>query len=430
MIRPGAANEDKKLRFARRYLGLEPPEYAHPVLRDVLGDTYGLLVYEEQILFVAHKFAGLDYGTADKLRRLLIKQKDADELEQMGTVFEQRAALIGRQPQEIHTVWHALRAFSGFMFNKAHGAAYAMEAARGLWLKQHWPIHFLAGVLNNRRGFYQPLVYVIEIIRAGGQLRLPDINASEQKFAACGRHVSIPLWQIKGLRQEFSAQWRKARQAGPFGSWEDFVQRVRPDPADAQLLAKSGALDVFFRNRHEAVWRAGQIARTPMKKREQEYSLWDQYSNVAKAKAAPSLPPCTDSIKAEWEASLLGFPVTVDPFQLWLPPASDPGCIAVVELENHIGREVEIRGIVVATRSHHTLQGKLMKFISLADPSGIAECTLFPDVYRRYGAICYGARWLQCRVQVERDATDSGIQLQVIAATQHTSMDPFLLSAV
>lgn len=421
VIRPGAANEDKKLKFARRYLGLESPQFAHPVLQEILTDTYGLLIFEEQILFVAHRFAGLDYGKADQVRRLLIKQKDPAALDALELAFKESARAIGRDEAAIATVWHELRAFSGFMFNKAHGAAYAVEAARGLWLKRHWPIHFLAAVLNNRRGFYQPLVYVLELLRAGARIRLPSVQQQHQSFNAAGREVFLPLWQIKGLGQRCLHACEHARAQGGFRNWRDFCNRVQPDPSDALLLARSGALDCFFDNRHAAVWHAGQLQAAPRSQSIQcSLALFEADNpDDAAHQSAPSLPPCPPQVKAQWEAELMGFPVSLTPFELWLPEHIQPGVVPIAQLAHYIGREVEIRGLVIATRSHHTVQGELMKFISLADATGIAECTLFPQVYRQFGAVCYAARWLQCRVLVEPDATQSGIQLQVRAVSNH-----------
>ena len=410
VIRPGAANEDKKTKFARRYLGLEEPQYAHPVLEEVLRDSYGLMIYEEHILLVANRFAGMDFGTADLLRRILIKKSDDDAMEELETVFRSCARRKGRREEEIDVVWRELRDFSGFMFNKAHGAAYAIEAYKGCWLKYHWPVHFLAAVLNNRRGFYSPLVYVMEILRHGGRFALPDVRAPVEGYAAEDGVVRVPLWQIKGLSERFLASWRAAVARGGFRDWTDFLGRVRPDPADAGLLARAGALRAFFANRHEATWHAAQVRRfAGEENRPGEPDLFQAQPQ----RQDLSFAPMSREAMAEAESELLGFPVSADPFTVWMRGLEREGALPVAQLVGHVGREVEIAGIQVCHRLHRTLKGELMKFISIADETGMAETVLFPDVYRRFGWALAQSRAARLRVHVEWDETCSGLSLTV-----------------
>jgi len=411
VIRPGAANEDKKTRYARRYLGLEEPTYSHPVLEEVLGDSYGLMIYEEHILLVANRFAGMNFGTADLLRRILIKKADAEALDELESVFRACARREGRREEEIETVWKELRDFSGFMFNKAHGAAYAVEAFHGCWLKYHWPVPFLAAVLNNRRGFYAPLVYVLEILRHGGRFRIPCVQYPKNRYTTEGTCVRIPLWQIKGLGKGFLERWQRARAQGPFRDWEDFLERTSPEVADAELLARSGALGSFFDNRHEAVWHAGQARGSGGRRGrgERQAELF-----AAGCRVAPvALHPMSAEEQAGAEAELLGYPVSLSPFALWMAETERAGTVPVAELHRYVGREMEIAGIQVCHRLHRTLKGGLMKFISFADESGIAETVLFPDAYRRFGWALSQTRAARVRVYVEHDETESGLSLTV-----------------
>lgn len=409
VIRPGAANEDKKTAFARRYLGLEEPVYAHPVLEEVLGDSYGLMIYEEHILLVANRFAGMDFGTADLLRRILIKKTDSGALGELEAVFRSSAQRAGRGDEEIDTVWGELRDFSGFMFNKAHGAAYAVEAFHGCWLKFHWPVHFLAAVLNNRRGFYAPLVYVLEILRHGGRFELPDIRCGPDAYHVESGRVRIPIWQIRGLSERFLKAWTGTLREGPFAGWEDFVSRARPEPAEAEALARAGALRAFFKNRHEAVWRAGQVRG----RRGAGPARQPELATLGRPPGEPRLPPMTGQAMAVAEAEQIGFPVTVDPFVLWMEGMDRAGTVPVSNLESHVGREVEIAGLQVCERLHRAGNGALMKFVSLADESGMAETVLFPGVYRELGRELSRSRRARLRVRVEKDETGSGLNLTV-----------------
>lgn len=409
VIRPGAANEDKKTKFARRYLGLEEPEYAHPVLQEVLEDSYGLMIYEEHILLVANRFSGMDFGTADLLRRILIKKSDGEAMDELEAVFHASALRKGRSEEEIATVWHELRDFSGFMFNKAHGAAYAIEAYQGCWLKYHWPVHFLAAVLNNQRGFYRPIVYVMEILRHGGTFELPDVSRRGSCYEVVKGRVHVPLWQLKGLSERFLRRWERALENRGFTGWADFISRTQVDPADAELLARVGALRTFFKNRHEAIWRAGQVKRGRGKQGSRESDLFE----IADRIAGEDFSPMGARSMAEQESELLGYPVSVDPLELWTQPGERHNTIPVRDLPKYVGREMRIAGIQVSHRLHRTAKGEMMKFVTIADETGMVETVLFPDAYMKYGWELSQKRSATVRVYVEWDETESGLSLTV-----------------
>lgn len=409
VIRPGAANEDKKTKFARRYLGLEEPEYAHPVLQEVLEDSYGLMIYEEHILLVANRFAGMDFGTADLLRRILIKKSDGEAMDELEAVFHASALRKGRSEKEISIVWHELRDFSGFMFNKAHGAAYAIEAFQGCWLKYHWPVHFLAAVLNNQRGFYRPIVYVMEILRHGGTFELPDVNRQDTRYEVVNGKVRIPLWQVKGLGARFLHRWERALENGGFDGWGDFLSRTQVDPADAELLARVGALRGFFDNRHEAIWRAGQVKSARGKRSAGESDLF----SIADRIAGEDFSPMDARSMAEQESELLGYPVSLNPFELWMQSGERHNTVPVRDLSKYVGREMRIAGIQVSHRLHRTMKGEMMKFVTIADETGMVETVLFPDAYKKYGWELSQKRSASVRVYVEWDETESGLSLTV-----------------
>ncbi|MEX0741882.1 MAG: hypothetical protein WD079_03735, partial [Phycisphaeraceae bacterium] len=151
VIRPGAANEGKKLSFTRRYQGMEPVDYPHPSLEACLRSTYGLVVYEEHILQLCEAFAGLSPGRADVLRRALNKQKRA-VIEEIRNEFFAAARSRGHSPEKIDEVWGLASGFAGYAFCKAHSTAYGVEAYQAAWLKRYFPAEFMAAVLSNGKG--------------------------------------------------------------------------------------------------------------------------------------------------------------------------------------------------------------------------------------------------------------------------------------
>jgi error-prone DNA polymerase len=409
VIRPGAANEDKKTLFARRYLGQEAPSYVHPDLETVLNDCFGLMVYEEHILLVAHHWAGMDLGRADLLRRILIKKLKGRDLKELEEEFYACAEEKGRDDASIETVWKLLGGFSGYMFNKAHGAAYAVEAFQGAYLKKHYPGYFMTAVLQSGRGFYSALFYMLELLRRGNRFELPDVTRPVFTFWFREGAVLYPLSRIKGLSRKFLDTWKAELEKRAFRDWDDFLVRVLPDQADLLLLAKSGALHLFFENRYEAVWWAKHYRREFYAERS------ERLFEPEPVKEAFPFQPKEPEVFARWESELLGYPVTLSPFALWLKGIDRMSTVGIDRLRDYVGREVEIAGVVVAVRNFIAVNGKPMKFVSIADETGVAEVTLFPQAYQRMAYVVSRSKAIRVRVLVEWDKTESSITVQGVS---------------
>jgi len=227
VIRPGAANEGKKLAFTRRYQGLEPITYPHPSLEPVLRDAFGLVVYEEHILQICEAFAGLNPGRADVLRRALNKQK-RKVIEEIRLEFFASAEARGHSDVKIVEVWGLVSGFAGYAFCKAHSTAYGVEAYQSAWLKRNYPAEFMAAVLTNGKGFYDPLVYVLESYRLGLKFLPPTINEPGPQFTTHGNAIRVPLTNAKGLSDRTIKRLLAEREHNAFCSVGDFHRRVNP----------------------------------------------------------------------------------------------------------------------------------------------------------------------------------------------------------
>jgi DNA polymerase III alpha subunit len=407
VIRPGAADEQKKLFFTRRHQGFEPPVYPHPSLEPHLKDTYGLLIFEEHILMVAHHFAGMNLGVSDVLRRELVKMKNPDKLIELGYEFRDHALALGRTEDEIRQVWRTLVAFHGYMFNKAHSASYAVEAWHGAWLKARHPAIYMAAVLSNQRGFYTPLFYSMECRRLGTGFLLPDINEPSASYEAIGtppHSIRLPVVAIKGLSAKSLAKWQTALKHRPFSSALDFARRVRPTSAEISLWIDSGTLDHLPLTPPEANTTASPTPPTPpltsrpalfwflkqiIAHLPQEGGEEDLFESLSELDPGGMLPPTLSSIdpigqaRREWE--LFDFPVTLDPFTTLGKSIAWHTYCPIGKLGHFHGQNVTVCGIVVQTRRNHTLRGEVMQFFTLADATGFVECTVFPKTYRRSG---------------------------------------------
>lgn len=378
IIRPGAANEGKKRAYARRHQGLEPVTYAHPSLEPLLADTYGLMAYEEHILLAANGFAGMPWGRADMLRRALVKNKDPKRIAGLGEEFRSFAVRNGRTEAEAAVVWKLLEDFAGYMFNKAHSAAYAVEAFQGAWFKTRYPLEFLASVLTNRRGFYSPMLYVLEALRHGARFLPPDVHLSDAtRFLARGEDIRLPLNQIKGLGQELPQRIVARR---PFAGAGDFFRKVRPHRSEWTALLKTGALDGFGEPRGRLFWRLCRIEAALARGASPNPPLWesaDPESGIEDGAPSP-----------QWENELLGFPVSCHPLDYFAPRTGWARYTKAEDLRAHpqrfFGEQVEVCGLIVADRIHSTNRGP-MKFLTLADHTGFVEVSLFTDAYLSYG---------------------------------------------
>jgi DNA-directed DNA polymerase III PolC len=449
VIRPGAANESKKMEFARRYQGLSSTHYPHPSLERCLCSTFGLVVYEEHILQICEAFAGLPPGRADILRRALAKEK-TDVIAQIKTEFADCARKLGRIDSEIAEVWDLVVGFRGYAFCKAHSTAYGVEAYQSAWLKLRYPAEFMAAVLTNGKGFYSPLVYVLECHRLGIPLLPPFVNEPGPQFTITRNEptglsaisnsqfsisnfqstnkIRVPLLQLKGLTTRTADAILTERVRAPFSSLTDFFLRVRPLPEEMDSLIRVGAFDPFGQTRTTQYWQFKSLfdvgrsmldvrrsALTQSIATTRQDQLWLLPS--ADPNRLPSVPLTEptplDRLRAEEE--LLGYPVSGHPLDLYPDIAWDTYC-PVNRLGKHIGERVVTCGLVIEQRLFHQATGEPMKFITIADRTGIIETELFAKTYQSYGLNTVRYRVLEITATVEPFENGRGHTLRVLRA--------------
>ena len=413
VIRPGAANESKKLSFTRRYQGLEPVTYPHPSLEPCLRSTYGLVVYEEHILQICEAFAGLPAGRADVLRRALVKQK-RKVVEEIGREFFASARARGHGETKIVEVWSLVTGFSGYAFNKAHSTAYGVEAYQAAWLKRYHPAEFMAGVLTNGKGFYHPLVYVLECHRLGLKLLPPSINEPGPAFVPHGELLRVPLTRVKGLATRTTDRLLAARERGPFTSIADFVQRVAPSGEEIEAMIRAGALDEFGETRTRQFWQAQHLLKTFSTANEPGQAWLLPPPGLERLPARPLHEP-TRRERLQGETELFGFAVSGHPLELFEDVAWDTYC-PVNRLGEFVGGIVTTCGLVVEQRTHHQITGEPMKFLSLADWTGIVETELFAQTYKSYGLATVRYPVLEVTASVEPFDNGRGFSLRVLRA--------------
>ena len=379
VIRPGAANQGKKLAFTRRYQKLEPITYPHPSLEPALRDTFGLVVYEEHILQICEAFAGLPPGRADVLRRALNKQNRA-VIDKIREEFFASAEKRGHLPDKINEVWELVTGFAGYAFCKAHSTAYGVEAYQSAWLKRNYPAEFMAAVLTNGKGFYDPLVYVLESFRLGLKFLPPTVNEPGPEFAAHGNAIRIAVTRAKGLSELTIKRLLDERQRGSFASLADFYRRVKPLPEEFELMIRAGGFDEFGQTRTQQFWEAQYLHRTFGGGRASDQSWLLPPPSLDRFPGVPLREP-TRRERLEAETELFGFAASGHPLELYDDVGWDTYC-PVTRLGEHVGETVVTCGLVVEQRTHHQITGEPMKFLTLADWTGIVETELFASTYQ------------------------------------------------
>jgi DNA polymerase III alpha subunit len=370
-------------------------------------------VYEEHILQICEAFAGLPPGRADVLRRALNKQKRPVIGEIRGEFFSSSLAR-GHSPEKTAEVWQLVTGFAGYAFCKAHSTAYGVEAYQSAWLKRYFPAEFMAAVLTNGKGFYNPLVYVLECHRLGLKLLPPSVNEPGPAFVPKGNLIRVPITRMKGLADRTADKIIGARAQGPFTSLADFFHRVTPSGEELESMIRAGAFDIFGNKRTRQFWQAQYLLRAFGSSSEPKQGWLIPPADPAGLPELPVVEPTRrEQLRAETE--LFGFAASGHPLELFDDIAWETYC-PVNRLGEFVGQTVSVCGLVVEQRVHHQITGEPMKFLSLADWTGIIETELFAQTYRTYGLATVRYPVLEVEARIEPYENGRGFGLRALSA--------------
>jgi DNA-directed DNA polymerase III PolC len=378
LVRPGPSASGMKDAFVRRKRGLEKTNYTHPCLAPVLKDTYGVMLYEEDVLKVGALAAGLSLEDGDDLRRALAGGARGRELDAVRGGFLRRVTGRGMTPGVAAALWDDLARFSSYAFCKAHASGYGLLAYRTAYLKAHYPVEFAVAVLNNHGGMYPTRVHLEDARRRGAAVLPPCVNRSAGDFTVEGDAIRVGLGRVKGLREEAVAQIISERHRSPFESLGDLLERVSLTAPEAEALVLSGALDFTGATRPSLLLEALAWARGRGKGRRDA-----RQSSIARLGTPPAIGELRDfggELRVEMEGRHLGLTPSRHPVS---GRARVKERVACSELREHLGREVGIVGAVSARRRIRTEDGEPMLFLTMEDETGLVEAVVFPDAYRR-----------------------------------------------
>jgi DNA-directed DNA polymerase III PolC len=256
IIRPGVASSGMMREYILRFKG-KPATYETPqAIHDILPETFGVMVYQEDVIKVAHFFADLTFGEADMLRRGMSgKYRGREEFKRVERKFFDNCKAKGYPDKVTKEVWRQIESFAGYAFSKGHSASYAVESYQCMYLKTHFPLEYMVAVINNGGGFYKTEFYVREAEKHGGAIHLPDINKSENLTCIYGKDIYLGFHLIKDLEKKLaSAIEEERKQNGEYSSLENFMRRVSVSVEQLRILIRIGAFRFTGRTKKQLLW--------------------------------------------------------------------------------------------------------------------------------------------------------------------------------
>ncbi|NVK28743.1 MAG: DNA polymerase III subunit alpha [Flavobacteriia bacterium] len=379
IIRPGVAKSGMMREYILRYRYPERRKDANPILLQIMPETFGVMVYQEDVIRVAHHYAGLSLGEADVLRRGMSgKYRSREEFQKVKEQFFINCKSKGYPESESAEVWRQIESFAGYAFAKGHSASYAVESYQSLFLKAHFPLEYMVSVINNFGGFYRTEFYVHEARMTGAEVCPPCINDGDYHTTIKGKRIYLGFMHLHSLEDKTALRILKERdRAGAFLDFDDFIDRVPIGVEQVSILIRINAFRFTGKSKRALLWEAHF-------KLEKKPPVEETPSMFRPESKNYTLPPLHQSKLEEVydQIELLGFPLS-NPFNLL---KQDPDTLTLAsDLPSNDGRNVRIYGYLVTRKDTKTVNGKRMHFGTFLDRTGhVFDTVHFPPVVAKY----------------------------------------------
>ncbi|MBK6764798.1 MAG: DNA polymerase III subunit alpha [bacterium] len=382
LIRPGPLKGEMVEPFIRRRNGVEEVSSIHPVIDKILEHTYGVVLYQEQVISIAVELAGFSPGQADVLRRTISHNRSSEKMEELGSIFIKQAIARGVEPTIAERVFTWIQGYAGYGFCEAHAAAFGDTSYKTVYLLRHHPAEFYASLLNHQpMGFYSAATLINEARRKGILVHGPDCNVSKPESFADAHSIRLGLLQISGVKEDTAALICRDR---PYTSWGDFIRRVRLDRDTLEYLVLAGAFDRLHANRKELLFSLGTVL-PPAAESVMSLALdlepiiaprpdFDLYTRTAQEYRVMGLSPGRH-IMIFWRSKLTKSGIQT--------------CRAVKHNQD-ADALLTAAGVVIRPHTPPTKSGKRVIFFTLEDESGLLNVTVFPDVQEKFGHLMPG----------------------------------------
>ncbi|HET9222938.1 MAG TPA: error-prone DNA polymerase [Roseiflexaceae bacterium] len=392
LIRPGPIQAGTVHPYLRRRRGEEPVSYAHPLLEDALRETLGILVYQEQVLKVAHAVGGFSHGLGERLRRALGAKDAAGEIERLREAFLSGAQSRGVPGAVARTIFEQLKAFGNYAFAKAHAAAFAVVVYWSAWLKIYHPAAFYVGILNHQpMGFWDPSVIVGDARRNGVHVLPVDIVRSAATCRLEDDGIRLGFNYILGMGEANGARVVEARADALFRDLANLCRRTQLPRSTVAALIQAGALDAWKIPRRQLLWDLRTL-------RYQEAEL--ELVIPADALALPDLSPAE---AVDWEYAATGLSTGDHPLARFRPWLQANGILSSIDLAAcRAGQRVRVAGVLLVRQTPPTAKG--VTFLSLEDEAGLVRVILYPQLARRYAQYLHGGHLLVAEGTIQLQA--------------------------
>ncbi len=371
LYRPGPLKGGLRDAFVRRHNRQEAVEHIHPALSNLLKETYGVILYQEQVLRIAHELAGLSLAEADLLRRAMSHFDPGKQMQLLKERFIGGSSSLSDVPGDVsERIWEMMMAFAGYGFPKAHAASYAEVAWRSAWCKTHYPAEFIAAVLANWGGYYPQSVYLNEARRLGFAVRPPHVNHARQQFSVSYPNGNAVLYmgldQVRALTHRTQERIQRFR---PFHSLTEFMLKVDPRQQEVQNLIQVGAFEDLgtipdlLQELSTGLPRLGQLSLFGS-----DFQTQEDWSLEQKVAA---------------QQRLLGISLEAHPLEMLATEIREANAINTIEAAARPGETIRVAGMRQTLHRSLTAAKDWMAFLTLEDLEGMLDVVLFPEVYRR-----------------------------------------------
>lgn len=381
IIRPGVAQSGMMRTYIERFHNREKVEYIHPLFEEHLSETFGVMVFQEDVIKIAHYYGGLSLGKADILRRAMSgKYRSSNRFNLIRKEFFASAIALGRDPKQVAEVWRQMVSFAGYSFNKAHSASFAVESYMSLYLKTYYPQEFMVAVINNFGGFYSRELYFMELLKCGGDIHLPCVNNSNHLTNIVEGKVYVGFIHIKGLQDKLIEKITEERKiSGLYKSLDDFIERTDCGLEQLNTLIRIGALRFTGKTKKTMLWEANFL-----QKKMQVVIPGVQTMFNEPLKLDFTLPVLTDDPIDDLydQMEIMGF-CTSNPFAL---ADADPAqFVSARDMEKHKGKVITMFAYFIARKHVITKNDDAMFFGTFVDSElNWIDTVHFPEAAKRH----------------------------------------------
>lgn len=427
VIRPGVAQSGMMDEFIRRHRDPSTQKHVHPRMGELMPDTYGVMVYQEDVLIVVNDLADFSYAKADVLRRIMSGKRGFRFDIQ---TYEQEFVEGCKKKWDIdeptaREIWRQIASFSGYSFCKAHSASYAVLSFQEAWLKVHYTAEFLCGVLNNHGGFYSHQEYINEAKLLGITVRLPDLNQSKWEHHVPEKGViQLGLHSIKDVSERSLRSILDNRGGEPYTSIEDFTRRSEVTPEDGRILISLGLCDSLGEARPATLFQFDMLVKSPLVRKSKSYTL--DFPTEKFSYDLSHLSHYTPLYQFQLECKHLRYSVT-DHSLRFLKKYRE-GCCISKDLKANKNKKISIIGYIAAAKPVRTKHGEGMNLMNLADEFGMIDLVIWPKILKQYYGILASAQAIKVTGTVTESFDVYSVVVDTIERLDYHEAEEYLSS--